>query len=127
MKFYFENARWLFGGFLLACFSGFGQTFYISIWGGEIREEFQLTHGDFGIVYMVATLASALALPFVGRLIDFVSVSVTSIIKDVRRNGDKALLKYEKRFNQNNIIVPTSKQIAKSISFSTLNMYQKTT
>ncbi len=80
MKFYFENARWLFGGFLLACFSGFGQTFYISIWGGEIREEFQLTHGDFGIVYMVATLASALALPFVGRLIDFVSVSVTSII-----------------------------------------------
>jgi len=45
------------------------------------------------------------------------TVSVTSIIKDVRRNGDKALLKYEKRFNQNNIIVPTSKQIAKSISF----------
>ena len=37
------------------------------------------------------------------------SVSVTSIIKDVKKNGDKALLKYEKRFNQNNIIVPTSK------------------
>ena len=43
------------------------------------------------------------------------SVSVTSIIKDVKKNGDKALLKYEKRFNQNNIIVPTSKQISKSI------------
>ena len=43
------------------------------------------------------------------------SVSVTSIINDVKKNGDKALLKYEKRFNQNNIIVPTSKQIAKSI------------
>ena len=42
-------------------------------------------------------------------------VSVTSIIKDVKKNGDKALLKYEKRFNQNNIIVPTSKQISKSI------------
>ena len=44
------------------------------------------------------------------------SVSVSSIIKDVKKNGDKALLKYEKKFNQNNIIVPTSKQISKSIS-----------
>ena len=43
------------------------------------------------------------------------SVSVISIIKDVKKNGDKALLKYEKKFNQNNIIVPTSKKISKSI------------
>ena len=43
------------------------------------------------------------------------SVSVTSIINDVKKSGDKALLKYEKRFNQNSIIVPTSKQISKSI------------
>ena len=44
------------------------------------------------------------------------SVSVTNIIKDVKKNGDKALLKYEKRFNQNNIIIPSSKQIKKSIN-----------
>ena len=43
------------------------------------------------------------------------SVSITNIIKDVKKNGDKALLKYEKRFNQNTIIVPTLKQISKSI------------
>ena len=43
------------------------------------------------------------------------SISVTNIIKDVKKNGDKALLKYEKRFNKNSIIVPTSKQISKSI------------
>ena len=43
------------------------------------------------------------------------SVSVSSIINDIKKNGDKALLKYEKRFNQNNIILPTSKQISKSI------------
>ena len=51
------------------------------------------------------------------KKIQFNSVSVTSIIKDVKKNGDKALLKYEKRFNQNNIIVPTSKQISKSIKY----------
>ncbi|WP_440934702.1 histidinol dehydrogenase [Candidatus Pelagibacter sp.] len=44
------------------------------------------------------------------------SVTVTKIIKDVKKNGDKALLKYEKRFNQNNIIIPSSKQIKKSIN-----------
>ena len=44
------------------------------------------------------------------------SVSVSNIIKDVKKNGDKALLKYEKRFNQNNIIIPSSKQIKKSIN-----------
>ena len=80
LLFYRQNARWLLGGFLLSCFSGFGQTFYISIWGAEIRRTFDLSHGDFGLVYMIATLASAAVLPFVGRLVDIVSVSTTSII-----------------------------------------------
>ena len=44
------------------------------------------------------------------------SVSVTNIIKDVKKNGDKALLKYGKRFNQNNVIIPSSEQIKKSIN-----------
>ena len=43
------------------------------------------------------------------------SISITKIINDVKKNGDKALFKYEKRFNQNTSIVPTSKQISKSI------------
>ena len=43
------------------------------------------------------------------------SVSVSAIIKDVKNNGDKALVKYEKKFNQNTIIVPSQKQIANSI------------
>ena len=44
------------------------------------------------------------------------SVSISGIIKDVRKNGDKALLKYEKKFNQNHIIIPSSKMISNSIS-----------
>jgi len=42
-------------------------------------------------------------------------ISVTSIIKEVKKDGDTALLKYEKKFNQNNIIIPTTYQISKSI------------
>ncbi|MDC0061005.1 histidinol dehydrogenase [Candidatus Pelagibacter sp.] len=48
--------------------------------------------------------------------IRFNSMSVSSIIQDVKKNGDKAVLKYEKKFNKNKIIKPTSKQISKSIS-----------
>ena len=44
-----------------------------------------------------------------------VSVSVSKIIKDVKKNGDKALIKYEKRFNKNTQLVPSSKKISKSI------------
>ena len=42
-------------------------------------------------------------------------VSVSNIINDIRKNGDKAVLKYEKRFNKNNVIVPSSRQISNSI------------
>ncbi len=42
-------------------------------------------------------------------------VSVSKIIKDVKKNGDKAILRYEKKFSNNNIIIPNSKQISKSI------------
>ena len=40
-------------------------------------------------------------------------VSVTNIIRDIKKNGDKALLKYERRFNNNSIIIPSLKQVSK--------------
>ena len=44
------------------------------------------------------------------------SLSVSKIINDVRKNGDKALLKYEKKFNKNNFLIPKQNKISKSIS-----------
>jgi len=43
------------------------------------------------------------------------SVLVLKIIKDVKKNGDKAVLKYEKKFNENTNIIPNPKQITKTI------------
>ena len=43
------------------------------------------------------------------------TVSVSSIIRDVKKNGDKAILKYEKKFNKNKIIKPSSKQVLRLI------------
>lgn len=65
-----DNARWILGGFLLTLFSSFGQTFFIGLSGEELRTKFSLSDGEFGLVYMVATLASALTLPWLGRVLD---------------------------------------------------------
>jgi sugar phosphate permease len=65
-----QNARWLAGGFLLTFFSSFGQTFFISLSAGNIRQEYGLSHGEFGTLYMMATLGSALTLPKLGQIVD---------------------------------------------------------
>ncbi|MGB7334871.1 MAG: MFS transporter [Salaquimonas sp.] len=75
-----SNARWLIGGFLLCFFSSFGQTFFIALSGGQIRAEYGLSNGEWGGLYMVATLASALTLPTIGRIVDVLSVSKTVLI-----------------------------------------------
>ena len=41
--------------------------------------------------------------------------TVEKIIDDVRKNKDKALIKYEKRFNGNSRIIPSKKDISKAI------------
>ncbi len=49
------------------------------------------------------------------RKVQSSNVSVINIIKDVKKNGDKALIKYEKRFNKNSVIIPKSNKISNLI------------
>jgi MFS family permease len=67
-----RNFRWIAGGFMLTYFSSLGQTYFISASVSEWQAAFGLSHGEFGRLYMFATLASAMCLPFVGRLVDIV-------------------------------------------------------
>lgn len=69
-----DNMRWLAGGFLLTFFSSFGQTFFISLSSGHIRSEYGLSNGQFGALYMVATLASAVTITRLGKIVDYMSV-----------------------------------------------------
>lgn len=64
------NLRFLGFGFLMALASSFGQTFFIGVFGPEVRAEFGLSHAEWGTIYMVGTLLSALVLPFTGGWID---------------------------------------------------------
>lgn len=68
-----KNAVWLFAGGLMTFGSGFGQTFFISIFAGEIRQEFDLTDGEWGGIYTAGTLISAAMMMLFGGLVDRVT------------------------------------------------------
>lgn len=70
LSFIKQNAPFLATGALLSFLSSFGQTFFISIFGGEIRETYGLSNGDWGLIYMVGTGASAAVMVFAGGLAD---------------------------------------------------------
>lgn len=75
-QFLLANRRFLAFGFLLPFFSAFGQTFFIGIFGAELRADFDLGNGEFGLIYSLATLTTAGALIWLGRLIDYVDLRV---------------------------------------------------
>ncbi|TMV07210.1 MFS transporter [Ruegeria sediminis] len=69
-----DNARWLAAGMLLTFLSSFGQTFFISIFAGEIRAEYGLSHGQWGGIYSLGTMVSAAAMVWAGSLTDIFRV-----------------------------------------------------
>jgi MFS family permease len=69
-RFLLDNAPFLAVGVLLTFLSSFGQTFFISIFAGEIRATFGLSHGAWGGLYMIGTSASALVMVWAGSLTD---------------------------------------------------------
>lgn len=71
-----DNAPWLGAGVLLTFMSSFGQTFFISIFAGQIRAEFGLSHGAWGGLYSLGTTVSAIVMIWAGGLTDIYRVRV---------------------------------------------------
>ena len=59
-----------FYGLFMAYGSSFGQTYFISQFGGEIRRDFALSDAAFGTIYGSATLLSAAVIVYTGALVD---------------------------------------------------------
>jgi sugar phosphate permease len=67
-------------GFVLMFFSSPGQTYFIALFGGEIRQDLNLSHGEFGAIYSIATLCSAVTLLWSGTLIDRLPLRKVSVV-----------------------------------------------
>lgn len=72
--------RWLTAGFLLTFFSGFGQTYFISLSNDALMARFGLSHGGIGLTYALATLTSAAILLEFGKIVDRVSTRTSVMI-----------------------------------------------
>ena len=70
LSFLRQNAPFLSAGAILTFCSSFGQTFFISIFAGEIRADYGLSHGAWGAIYAVSTMASAGVMLWAGTLTD---------------------------------------------------------
>lgn len=77
-RFIRANASLAVFAFLATALSGFGQTFFISVFGSGIRAEFNLSNADYGTYYSLATLAAALVLLRTGTIVDRWSLSAST-------------------------------------------------
>lgn len=79
-KFLTHDPKLLLYGFLIVFFASYGQTFFISLFNLEIRSFYQLSDGEFGFIYAIATLTSSFILISFAKLIDHLDLRVYSLI-----------------------------------------------
>ena len=79
-KFLLYDPRLLLYGFSILFFASYGQTFFISLFNTEIRIFYDLSDGEFGLVYAIATLSSSFILISFAKLIDHLDLRVYSFI-----------------------------------------------
>jgi MFS family permease len=72
----FLRENWLFVGFglFMTMVSSFGQTFYVALYGADIRADFNLSNGEFGLVFTAGSILAAAALMWFGKFIDRVDL-----------------------------------------------------
>lgn len=70
LRFLIDNRLFLLAGFLLTFTSSFGQTYFISLFAGEIKGTFGLSDGGWGGIYTIGTTLSAVTMIWAGALTD---------------------------------------------------------
>ena len=64
------NKKIIFFGFIFTFFCSFGQSFFLGLFNTDIRNELNISHGQFGTIYAAATICSSIVLIWYGKKID---------------------------------------------------------
>ena len=75
-----SNFKIIIFGFVFTFFSSIGQSFFIGLFNSNIRDELNITHGQFGTIYGTATLCSSMVLIWLGKKIDDLKLVTYSIL-----------------------------------------------
>ena len=79
-QFFYHDPKLLIYGFLIVFFASYGQTFFISLFNTEIMTFYNLTDGEFGLVYAISTLLSSFILISFAKLIDYIDLRLYSFL-----------------------------------------------
>ncbi len=74
------NKKVILFGFIFTFFSSFGQSFFLGLFNSSLRNELNITHGQFGTIYAAATICSSLILVWFGKKIDDIRLFKYSLI-----------------------------------------------
>ncbi len=75
-----SNFKIIIFGFIFTFFSCVGQSFFIGLFNSEIRNELNISHGEFGTIYAIATLLSSITIIWLGKKIDELKLLNYSIL-----------------------------------------------
>ena len=74
-----SNYKIILFGFIFTFSSSVGQSFFIGLFNTNIREELNISQGEFGSIYGIATLCSSILLIWIGKKIDDIRLLYYSI------------------------------------------------
>ena len=77
-KFFLHDPKLLLYGFCIIFFGSYGQTFFIALFNNDIKILYNLSDGEFGLVYALSTTLSALLIINFAKLIDFIDLRIYS-------------------------------------------------
>jgi len=80
LRFIIDNRHFLGFGFIVSFFFSFGTTPLIALFSSEIRAEFGLSHGDYGVLYSLANMVAAAGIVWFGRMIDTTDLRLYSAL-----------------------------------------------
>lgn len=78
--FILHDPKLLMYGFLIIFFASYGQTFFIALFNDDIKDLYNLSDGQFGMIYALATTFSSLLLINFAKLIDFIDLRIHSFL-----------------------------------------------
>ena len=78
--FILHDPKLLIYGFLIIFFASYGQTFFIALFNEDIKDLYNLSDGQFGMIYALATTFSSLLLINFAKLIDFIDLRIYSFL-----------------------------------------------
>ncbi len=77
----FLNHPYIIGlGLLICFFSGYGQTYLLSLFNNDLMKECGVSRSTLGLCYSLATFIAAFMIPYFGKLLDRISILYFTLI-----------------------------------------------